>query len=238
MRGEIQKALVRLGEVQPATFPTWLLPGIQAQELPTSLAAPRVGHQVQLPLILTPPAPGLQGHRPALLLQPASCLGAPCSGGSAGCPALAGRQLAWLGREAGALAPGLPCAGIPARWAGRRQAPCVATSLGNLGTWDLWENILFLEENVHGQVNQVESRSVIFQCAAGSVPFSMRTPVACRRSASLCEFSDSALGLAHKCKTVRGLCHHSLARCRVSLTSSAEKSYSISAISAALNCGK
>lgn len=233
LRGEIQKALVTLGEVQPATLPTRLVPSCQAQHLPSSLAAPQGGRPPSPAPSAShssdPRAPGMQGC-PA----PAACQLPGSSQYTGGCPVWQAGSSPSLGRQAlwlrGCPARPLPCcAGIPARWAGRRQAPCVATSLGNLGNRDLWENVLFWQENTHGQINCAESRRVNFRCVAGSVLLCARTPSACRRGASLCEFSDSTLGLAHKCKTARGLCHNSLAHCRASLTSSSEKPYSISA---------
>lgn len=119
LRGEIQKALLTLGEVQATTLPTRLVPRCQAQDLPSSLAAPTVGdHQVRLLPLPTPPTLGLREHGAAPLPQPASCPGAPSilegaqfwQAGSSPC----------LGRQAGDLAPGLPSSPAPVL----RRHPC------------------------------------------------------------------------------------------------------------------
>lgn len=100
-RAEIPAGLVRLSEVAPVTMPAWLFPSCQAQDLPSSMATPRVGgHQVSAVCSL---GPGLWEHR----LSRSHSLPAawsPHSWGAARCPALAwgscpasaGRQVRWL----------------------------------------------------------------------------------------------------------------------------------------------
>lgn len=93
LRGEIQKALLTLGEVQATTLPTRLVPRCQAQHLPSSLAAPHGGRPPSLAPSAShssdPRAPGTQGCP-----SPAACQLPRSSQYMGGCPVLAGRQLA------------------------------------------------------------------------------------------------------------------------------------------------
>lgn len=231
-RGEIPPGLVRLSEVQAVTVPAWLLPSCQAQELPNSMATPRVGgHQVSPSscfLLLRSRAPGAQGC-PA----PAACQlpGAPAPEEPPGA-CLGSSPAPRAGRCAGSRAPALLLlcpAGFPARWTDRRQAPSMATSLGNLGTWDLGENILFFKKSVHGQISMCRVGRWILRLLLELLA------LWCAGSAFLSEFSDSTLGLAHKSKAVPRVHYHSLAHRSFFLTYSAEKPYRISSTS---HCGK
>lgn len=140
-RGEIPPGLVRLSEVQAVTVPAWLLPSCQAQELPNSMATPRVGgHQVSPSscfLLLRSRAPGAQGcpappacqlpGAPAPEEPPGACLG------SSPAPR--------AGRCAGSRAPSSP-APLPCRLPcqmDRQKAGSIHGHLprqsGNLGSW-------------------------------------------------------------------------------------------------------
>lgn len=230
-RAEIPTGQVRLSEVAPVTMPAGCFPVARIR----SCAAPwQPLEWVAIKSLLS--APWVQGSGSAGCPTPTACQlpgalapeelpGAQPWHGAAVLPRQAGRC-------AGSGVPGSPApcpAGFPARWTGRRQAPCLATSLGKLGTWDLGQNILILKESVHGQINM---------CSAGrwiSRLLLELLSLRCAGSASLSEFSDFHSGLAHQSKAVPGVHHHSLAHSTFSLTSSAENPYSISSSS---HCGK
>jgi len=138
-------------------------------------------------------------HIPLLLPWGFGDMGLPCY---CSLPAPCSWETWQAGRSFGSQAAQLPCSpSVQASLPGSLRGHLLRQS-GNLGSPG--ERFGFERKCSRGNWHVV-SRRMNFQHVAGSVSFCVRTSLACRQSASLCEFSDSASGLAHRCRTVHGL---------------------------------
>lgn len=208
-----------LSPCQPGCFPAARLRSCPAPWQPQSVWPPSVSASWSW-------GPGLRECRAAPLPQPASCLGAPSSWGPARCPALAVGQLSCLGRQAGALAPGLPSS------CSRALQPSLpdGQTEGRLHAWPppqaIWEagilgRIFRFQKKVYVGKLTCGEREDEFSGCCWSCWLSGVQEVSLWRagSVSLSEFSGSTLELARESKAVPRLHHHSLAhfKCREAL---------------------
>lgn len=213
--GEIQKAPVRLGYVQPA-FPAARLRSYPALWQPPEWVATKSG-SLCFPL-LSPRAPGAQGcPTPTAWQLPGSS------------PAPQGQQVPSFGSHLGSRPAHLSRSGAAqasltdGQQGGRLPMGPIPRQSRNLGS--LGEHFVFWKKMYVGKLNTWKAGERIFSVLPALFDSRWGLP-GCAGRVSLCKFWFC---FAHKCSALHGRCHHSLAPCRVSLTSSTEKPYSIPA---------